>query len=86
MAMVGMPGWREAELEAARAAEVLGDAALMAESLCINRRTVLVEGSPEDAEPEKIALLDRALELCPEEDRSLWARLTATLAGAPLYG
>lgn len=85
MAMVGMPGWREAELEAARAAEVLGDAALMAESLCINRRTVLVEGSPEDPEPEKIALLHRALELCPEGDRSLWARLTATLAGELLY-
>ena len=51
----------------------------------INRRTVLVEGSPEDAEPEKIALLNRALEICPEGDRSLWARLTATLAGELLY-
>ena len=85
MALGGLAGWKEAVHEAARAAEAVGDPALMAESLCTSRRTVLAEGSPEAADAEKIQLLERAIALCPDEDRMLWARLSGALAAELVY-
>lgn len=85
MTLGQLAGWREAVHEAARAAETLGDAALMAESLCANRRAVIAQGSPEDADAEKVALLEKAVAICPAGDRALWARLTTALAAELLY-
>jgi len=81
----GLADSRVAVHEAARAAEALGDPALMAESLCLQRRTVLTEDSPEGADLEKIELLQRALALCPGEDRMLWARLSCALGSELLF-
>ncbi|HEV2370015.1 MAG TPA: hypothetical protein VGR90_09055, partial [Acidimicrobiales bacterium] len=84
-ALAGVAGWRDAMLEAALAAEEIGDIALTAESLCINRRMVLTEGSPEEADLEKIELLERAVAAAPQDDPMLWARLNGALASELIY-
>lgn len=76
-AMAGVAGWQESLLDAARAAEAVGDVELMVEALCVSRRSVLTEDSPEAADPAKIDLLERALELASGDPR-----LTAYLKGA----
>ena len=71
-------------LEAARAADRLGNVALMADALCLNRRTVMTADSPEQGNPPKIELLERALARSGD-DPSLRARLAGTLAHEFLY-
>jgi hypothetical protein len=77
--LTGVPGWQDTMHEAARAAERLGDARLMARSLCLSQRGVLIEESPEPADNEKIALLERALEIAAD-DPGLTAELNGALA------
>lgn len=78
-AMSSTPGWQETLLRAAQAAEAVGDVALMARALMINQHLVFTERAA-DASPEKVALLERALELVGE-DRGRRAKLLAALAG-----
>jgi class 3 adenylate cyclase len=85
LSVSGDPAWHDSLMAAARASLALGDVGQMADSLCISRRMVLAEGSPEAADPEKIELLERAIELCPKSDHGLWARLSAALAGELVY-
>jgi tetratricopeptide (TPR) repeat protein len=60
--VAGRSGWQDQLLAAARAAEAVDDIDLSAEVLCVSRRSVLTDVSPEGASPEKIALLERAVE------------------------
>jgi hypothetical protein len=83
-AMAGAPGSQHTVLEAARAAEALGNVALMADALCLTRRTVITADSPELANPAKIELLERALGRSGD-DPSLRARLAGALAHELLY-
>jgi class 3 adenylate cyclase len=78
-ALAGADGWQGTLVGAARAAEAVGNVALMAEALCVSRRSVLTVDSPEGADLEKIALLERALELAVE-DPAVTARLNGALA------
>ncbi|HJR24386.1 MAG TPA: AAA family ATPase [Acidimicrobiales bacterium] len=78
------PRWQETLLAAARAAEELGDLALMTDALCISRRTVFTSTSPMGADEEKIELLERALSRVGDDDL-LRARLSAALAVELLY-
>jgi hypothetical protein len=82
--MARAPGWQDTLLEAARAAERLDNVALMADALCLTRRTVMTADSPERGNPAKIELLERALARSGENP-SLRARLSGTLAHEFLY-
>ena len=77
--LAGIPGWQQRLREAARAAEQLGDPRLMAASLCLSNRSLLIEESPDPADLEKVALLERALELA-RDDPALTAELNGALA------
>jgi class 3 adenylate cyclase len=79
MALAGLDGWREVLIEAAQAAEVLGDLGLMADALFDHASTAMSAGVGARTDPEKIALLERALDRCGPERGPTWASLTVEL-------
>jgi class 3 adenylate cyclase len=83
-AMARASGWQDTLLEAARAAERLGNVALMADALCPTGRTLITAESPELADTAKIELLERALARSGD-DPLIRARLAGALAHELLY-
>jgi len=82
-ALAGEVDWQSTLLDAARAAEAIGATALMAEALGVNMRTS-IEMVAGTANPDKIALLERAL-AATTDDVALAARLMFTLSSEILY-
>jgi len=86
MALTGAEGWRKTLLDAARAAQALEDLELLVEALCSPHIPLtLHEARPDWVDLEKIGLLEWAISRCGEDERGLWARLSAALATELLH-